>query len=157
MVDLTDEVAVTLADLTTWFKLKAQLAEVKGAEAMLRGRIFKFFFPTPTEGAKDNKFALKALGDTTGAVLQADHTINRKVDESELEALRDALLAAEDDEKNNLHGIDLDLTKLIKWKPEVSITEYRKLSEAQQAVFDRCLVITPGSPQMEIKIPKRPS
>jgi hypothetical protein len=148
MVDLSEQVAVTTEDLTTWFKLKKQLAEVKGAEAMLRGRIFKYFFPNPTEGAKDNKHP---LNDGTGAVLCADHVINRSVDEQQLEGLREAIAA----EGSNLP--QLDLTKLIRWKPELVLSEYRKLTEVERHAFDQCLVIKPGSPQLDITIPKRPA
>lgn len=145
MVNLTEEIAVTAEDLATWFKLKQQLAEVKGAEAMLRSRIFHHFFPTPTEGSKDNKCP---LNDGTGAVLQADYVINRSVDQAQLEGLREAMFA----EGSNLPQLHLD--QLIKWKPEVSITEYRKLTDEERNVFDRALIIKPGSPQLEIKIPK---
>lgn len=147
MVDISEQVAVTAEDLATWFKKKAQLAKLKGEEAMLRSRIFKFYFPNPTEGAKDNKVP---LNDGTGAILQADHVINRTVDEQQLEALREAMFA----EGSNLPK--LDLTKLIKWKPELSITEYRKLTPEERHVMDQALIIKPGSPQMEIKIPKTP-
>lgn len=147
MVDIAEQVAVTPEDLATWFKKKAQLAKLKGEEAMLRSRIFKHYFPTPTEGSKDNKVP---LNDGTGAILQADYVINRTVDEQQLEALREAMFA----EGSNLP--QLDLAKLIKWKPELSITEYRKLSETERHTLDQALVIKPGSPQMEIKIPKTP-
>lgn len=148
MVDLSEQVAVTREDLTTWYKLKEELARVKGSEAMLRGRIFRYFFPNPTEGAKDNKHP---LNDGTGAVLCADHIINRTVDEQQLEGLKEAMFAPD----SNLP--QLDLTKLVRWKPELVISEYRKLSEAERHAFDQCLVIKPGSPQLEIKIPKRPA
>lgn len=145
MSNLEEVVTVTAEDLATWFKKKAQLAKLKGEEAMLRSRIFKFYFPTPTEGSKDNKVP---LNDGTGAILQADYVINRTVDEHQLDGLKEAMFA----EGSNLP--QLDLTKLIKWKPELSITEYRKLSDEERLVLDRCLVIKPGSPQMEIKVPK---
>lgn len=148
MADLTDEVAVTLQDLANWFVMKKQLADLKGAEAMLRSRIFKHYFPTPTEGSKDNKVP---LNDGTGAILQADYVINRTVDQAQLDAFRAAM--AEPD--TELPQLELD--KLIKWKPEVAISEYRKLSDNERNVFDRCLIIKPGSPQMEVKIPKAPS
>lgn len=148
MVDLTEEVAVTQEDLKTWYELKQELARVKGAEAMLRSRIFKHYFPNPTEGSRDNKVP---LNDGTGAILQADHVINRTVDEQQLEGLKEAMFA----EGSNLP--QLDLTKLIKWKPELVKAEYNKLEEHERLVFDRCLVIKPGSPQLEIKIPKRPA
>ncbi len=147
MVDIAAEVAVTAADLVTWFKLKAKLAKVKGEEAMLRSRIFKHYFPAPTEGSRDNKVP---LNDGTGAILQADYVINRTVDEQQLEALREAMFA----EGSNLPK--LDLTKLVKWKPELVKTEYNKLNEEERHCFDQCLIIKPGSPQMDIKIPKSP-
>jgi hypothetical protein len=49
----------------------------------------------------------------------------------------------------------LHIDKLVKWKPEVAITEYRKLTEEERNRFDQCLVIKPGSPSLEIVIPKR--
>lgn len=152
MADLTEETAVTPAELSKWFLLKKQLGEVKSAEAMMRSRIAKFFFPTPDEGTNTHP-----LKDGTGANLKMVHNIDRKVDEGELEALREAMSAAEDDEKNNLHGLELDFTKLIVWKPELKIAEYRKLTEAQRQVFDRVLVVKPGMPQLDITIPKRAS
>lgn len=152
MVDLEDAQAVTPAELSKWYLLKKQLAEVKTAESLMRSRIAKFFFPAPDEGT--NTLPLK---DGTGANLKMIHTIDRKVDEGELEALREAMTAAEDDPQNNLHGLELDFTKLIIWKPELKIAEYRKLSEAQQQVFDRVLVVKPGMAQLDIVIPKRGS
>ncbi len=146
MVELQKETEVTYEDLVKLFKMQEELAAMKGAEAMLRKRVFAHYFPNPTEGSKDNKVP---LNDGTGAVLQADHKVNRKVDESELEKLKEAIKT----EGSNLPK--LPFTKLIKWKPEVSITEYRKLSEEDQQVFDRCLVVTPGMPEVKIVIPKR--
>ena len=150
---------VTLADIAQWYKLQAELAKLKSAEGLLRNKLFKHFFPNPKEGT--NNFELK---DGTGAVLKAKHNINRKVDEGEYQALRvaqnEAYATAEADQF--AQGVDgrpniprLPLDDLVKWKPEVSISEYRKLTEEERQYFDQCLVITPGSPQLEIAIPKR--
>lgn len=144
MTTLQELTAVTPEDLATWYKLKEQLAQVKAAEAMLRGRIFKHYFPTPTEGT--NTYDLK---DGTGALLKATHVINRDVDKGELDALRSAISA----EGSNLPALPLD--SLIKWEPKLSITEYRKLSDADRAIFDRCLIVKLGSPQVKIEIPKK--
>lgn len=152
MADLEEATAVTPAELSKWYLLKKQLAEVKTAESLMRSRIAKFFFPTPDEGTNTHP-----LKDGTGANLKMVHTIDRKVDEGELEALREALAKAEDDPKDNLHGLELDFTKLVVWKPELKIAEYRKLTEAQRQVFDRILVVKPGMPQLDITIPKRGS
>lgn len=145
MVDVTQETAVTMDDVKKWFLLKQQLAEVKAAEAMLRSRIFKHFVPAPVEGTNT-----VPLNDGTGAELKAVHVINRDVDQGELEALREAMFA----EGSNLPQLHLD--QLVRWKPEVVMSEYRKLPDAERQVFERALIIKPGSPQMDIKIPKRP-
>lgn len=152
MADLEEAQAVTPAELSKWYLLKKQLAEVKTAESLMRSRIAKFFFPAPDEGTNTHP-----LKDGTGANLKMVHTIDRKVDEGELEALKAALAAAETEEGSNLKGLELDFDKLIVWKPELKIAEYRKLSEAQQAVFDRVLVVKPGMAQLDIVIPKRGS
>ena len=120
MADLEEATAVTPQELSKWYLLKKQLGEVKSAEAMMRTRIAKFFFPTPDEGTNTHP-----LKDGTGANLKMVHTIDRKVDEGELEALREAMSKAEEDPTDNLHGLELDFTKLIVWKPELKIAEYR--------------------------------
>lgn len=135
---------VTAADMAHWYKLQQQLSTLKGEEAMLRARIFADCFPTPVEGT--NTFA---IADGTGALLKATHVINRSVDEGSLEALGKAIKTPD----SNLPK--LPLTKLVKWKPEVVIKEYRSLTEEERQVFDQCLIIKEGSPQMKIEIPKR--
>lgn len=146
MANVEAETEITYADLVKLFQMREQLATLKSAEAMLRKRVFAHYFPNPTEGSAENKVP---LNDGTGAILQADHKLNRKVDEGELEKLKLAINA----EGSNLPK--LKFSKLIKWKPEVAIGEYRKLSDEDRLVFDRCLVVTPGMPEVKITIPKR--
>lgn len=146
MVDVQKETEVSYDDLVKLFEMQQQLATLKAAEAMLRKRVFAHYFPAPTEGSADNKVP---LNDGTGAIIQGTHVLNRKVDEGELEKLKEAINA----DGSNLPK--LKFSKLIKWKPEVAIGEYRKLSDEDRLVFDRCLVVTPGMPSVEIKIPAR--
>lgn len=146
MVEVQKETEVTYADLVKLFKMQEELAALKAAEAMLRRRVFDHYFPNPTEGSKDNKVP---LNDGTGAIVQADHKINRTVDEGELEKLKLAIK----EEGSNLPK--LPFNKLIKWKPELSKSEYNKLSDDDKQVFDRCLVVKPGMPEVKIVIPKR--
>jgi hypothetical protein len=146
MTDLTEATQLTNEDLKRWYELDKQLKALKGAEAMLRSRIFKQFFKDPQEGSKENKHP---LNDGTGAILQATHNINRKVLIAELDALK----AAINEEGSNLPKLSFD--RLIKWTPEVVTSEYRALTEEERAAFDLCLDIKDGSPQLEIKIPKR--
>lgn len=149
------ENTVTVADLAEWYRLHEELGRIKSAEALLRGRIFKHFFPAPKEGTNN-----APLQDGTGAVLKGQHVINRSVDQGALDALRKAQSEAIERAKADGSGAPniplLKLDELVKYKPEVSITKYRELTEEERHHFDQCLVIKPGSPQLEIVIPKRP-
>lgn len=152
MAELTPP-TVTAADLARWYQLQKDLARIKSEEALLRSLVFKAFFPVPAEGTNS-----VPLNDGTGAVIKAQHVINRAVDVGSFDALRAAQTAAIEAEKTDgviANAPKLPFDKLVKWKPEVAITEYRKLTAEEQLYFDQCLVIKPGSPQLEIVIPKR--
>jgi hypothetical protein len=136
----------TYADIVTLAKLQIELSRVKAAEAMLRRRIADHFFPKPVEGSKENKYP---LNDGTGAILQMEHKINRKVLEAELDAYK----TASKEEGANLP--DLPWNKLIKYTPELVTAEYRKLTKEERAACDLVLEIKPGMPSLEVVIPKR--
>lgn len=134
----------TLADISAWFKLKLKLGEYKIAEAAARMRIARGYFAKPHEGT--NNFELSEIGDTAGGVLKLTHSIERKVDEA-------VLTQKEFQEEWKKQKIP---NTLIKWKPELSISQYRVLTEEQRKLVDTCLIVRDGSPQVDIKIPKRP-
>lgn len=145
---------VTAEDLKQWYLLHEQLGKLKSAEALLRGRIFKGMVKDPKEGTNT-----VPLNDGTGAVLKAQHVINRTVDVGTLDALKkaqaEAITTAAIDPSKAPNVPKLPFDELIKWKPELSITKYKELTAEERLYFDQCLVIKPGSPQLEIVIPKR--
>lgn len=152
MVEINPD-PVTPAELAQWYKLREQLAQVKQAEALLRARIYRHYFKDPKEGT--NNFPLE---DGTGAVLKAQRVIDRKVDVATFDALRK--VQEEQWGENRVPGATpgvplLKLDELVKWKPEVSITDYRKLTDNERRYFEQCLIIKDGSPQLEVTIPKR--
>jgi hypothetical protein len=124
-------------DLNTWSTMTQQLSALKAQEMLLRMKIFKGMFPTPVEGT--NKVPLSA-----GWILKATYPIGRKPQIDLLIAR-----AAELREK----GVPVDA--LIKSVPEVVIAQYRTLTDDQRHLFDQILEIKPGSPQLEITMPKR--
>lgn len=136
MVEIPADV-VTMEHLAQWYKMKKQLAELRFAESTLRKRIFGNFFPAPIEGT--NNFQL-----ADGYVLKAVYSIDRDVDVASLAALTDKFTEA---------GLRTD--SLIRKKPELVLREYRTLTAEQQALFDQCLVIKPGSPQLDIVKPAK--
>jgi hypothetical protein len=131
------ENTVTQEDLNTWNTMQEELGKLKSAESLLRAKIFKAAFPNPVEGT--NTYPL-----SQGWVLKATYPISRKVDETLLIAMAPELRAA---------GIVVD--DLVRVKPELTVGVYKKLSKEHRAFFDRVLEIKPGSPQMEIVLPKR--
>lgn len=129
---------VTQADIDAWWKMSQDLAKLKTSEMLLRMKIFNGVFKEPVEGT--NKFA---LGDQ-GWQINATYVINRKIDV--------ALLTAK---AAQLREQGLNIDTLIKQKPEVIVSAYKKLKPEEQALFDEVLDIAPGSPQMKIELPKK--
>jgi hypothetical protein len=144
MTDLTAVTEVTAEDLRKWYELQQRMAADKTAEALLRSRIYKQFFPTPKEGTNNHP-----LEDGTGAVLKAKRVVNRKVLEPELDAYK----SNSKEEGSNLPK--LPWNKLIKYEPKLSMSEYNKLTNDEKKACDMVLEIKDGSPQLEITIPKR--
>lgn len=149
------EDVVTPEQLAEWYEVQQELSRLKQKESLMRSRIYKFFFKEPKEGT--NKVP---LNDGTGAELKAQRVIDRKVDPGTLDALREAQRVnwGEGHQPGTLPNVPkLALDKLVKWKPELSVKDYRELSEEERIYFDQCLIIKDGSPQLEIVIPKRAS
>lgn len=136
MVAIPEDKA-TEQDLQTWYVMQEQLRKLKDQETALRKRIFKTYFPTPVEGT--NKFDLPYQ-----YVLKGTYPIDRKVDAPVLKANAEVFT-------EKLIRVDL----LVEWEPKLSVSQYRKLTEEQTAVFDRCLIVKPGSPSLEIVLPAK--
>lgn len=136
---------VTAEDLALWYRIHAELGKLKAQEGLLRRRIFDAYFPKPAEGTNSVD-----LNDGTGAVLKGTHKIQRDVDQGAYEAYR----TEQQREGSNLVQLPM-IENLVKWKPEVVLSEYRKLTDEERMAFDQCLIIKPGSPSLEIVIPKR--
>lgn len=131
----------SLAQVTEWYKAKTKLSDAKEREIQLRTPIAKGLFYDPKEGT--NSFDLVELGDAHGSVVKLVHGINRKVDEAVL-----TNMAKEFKDAKIPNGV-------IVWKPEVKLSVYRELTTEQRELFDQCLLISDGSPQLDIVVPKR--
>ena len=132
------ENTVTQEDLNEWAAMSKQLGELKSKEMLLRMKIFKGLFIDPVEGTNS-----VPLG-TEGWVIKAKYPINRKIDVALLTARAAELREA---------GIPVD--SVVRTVPELAVAEYRKLSEDMQKLFDTVMDVKPGSPSLEIVLPKR--
>lgn len=130
---------VTQKDLEEWYVLQDKIAKLKASEMLLRTKIFKFFFPTPVEGTNTAELP-------DGFALKGQYKIQRDIDQGAFEALKDRLREA---------GINAD--KLVRWKPELTMKEYRALTEEERQLADQFLIVKPGAPSLEIVQPKRKS
>lgn len=128
---------VTQQDLENWYNLQKELARVKVAEMLLRKKIFDYHFKAPKEGTNT-----KPLDD--GYALKGGYVINRNVDVALLTNFNEKLMAA---------GVSID--KLVKYEPKLAVSEYRTLTQEQRQLFDQVLIIKPGSPSLEIVLPKK--
>lgn len=128
---------VTQADLSAWYEMNQQLKKLKAQEILLRKKIFGAAFPTPEEGTNNYELA-------DGYVLKGKHTIQRDIDQGAFDAIKDKLRESK---------VNPDL--LVQYKPGLVLREYRKLTEEERLLFDQCLIIKPGSPALEIVLPKK--
>lgn len=123
-------------DLEVWYALSKELAELKAKEMNLRKKLFDAYFQEPVEGT--NKFPL-----ANGFALNGKYVISRTVDQALLQASMD-----------NLRSKQIIVDEVIRWKPELVISAYRKLTKEQLHAIDQCLDIKAGSPSLEIVFPK---
>lgn len=129
----TDELQ---ALLKKWDVLRKKVAAAEEEEKALRKTIAGLAFPKPKEGTNNLNLA-------NGFVLEIDHKINRTVDRAALDTFKDTL------ESN-----EIDISALIREKPELRVGEYKKLSDKQRMIFDNCLTIKEGMPGMKIVMKK---
>lgn len=132
------ENVLTQADIDEWVRLNNELKAIKDKEMLLRKKIFGCCFRQPVEGTNTYNLA-------DGWAIKGKYVLNRKPDI--------ALINVRAQELRSTYGINLET--LIKWSPELAITEYRKLSDEQRKAVDDCITITVGSPSIEIVQPKR--
>jgi hypothetical protein len=129
------ENAVTEKDIADWYILVDRMKKDKASEMLLRTKIFKHAFPAPTEGTNTAPF-------TNGFVFKGTYKLTRDIDEAVFATMAPQFFEA---------GINPN--KLIRHKPELAVTEYRKLTAEQQKLVDQALVIKPGAPSLEIVKP----
>ena len=131
------ENTVTMDDLIAWYKAKDELAKWKNIEALLRPKLFRHFFPDPEEGT--NTYVLP-----DGYQVKGIRTISREIDPGAWTAL-----VPQFQEKK------INAEALIKRKPELIISEYRKLTAEEIHLVDQALIIKDGMPSLEIKPPAK--
>lgn len=128
-----------------WRRAKDELDECKEREAALRRAVFEVKFPNKTEGTQRVELG---KGYKLKAVYPMTYNCGTKPDD--LAKVTNGLneLAALGEEAKFI------AQRVVKWMPEISITEYRQLKPEYKMIVDKFVTIKPGSPQLEIEEPK---
>lgn len=137
---MSEQSEITMKDLVEWEKLHNQLALLKAKEMDLRKRIYAHYFPAPKEGTNNHSLA-------EGYLLKAQRKIDRKVNQEDLLALAS--------EGGPFLQAGIDANSLIRWVPELEIKAYRALPDDKRIIFEQCLTIKDGSPQLDIVLPAK--
>lgn len=146
-----------LEDIDEWQLAKDELARVKAKEALLRSKVYTFLFTAPVEGTNYVQIA-------NGPKLKATRKIDRKPDQAQIDVMKKLTVGEMrtfltqlkidhtffEDSVPVVTALNIAVDKLLEYKPELVTKEYRELTAEQRAVFEMCLVIKDGSPQLEI-------
>lgn len=121
-------------------------AAAKAAEAAARARVRALLYPDSWDKEGTDKFELPG-----GWVLEVKRTINVKIEESQLQAIRESI------EKL---PVDPDTGEVptwegaLKFKPDLSLSGYNNLRDDVRVLLSEALEFTPGTPGVKVIPPK---
>lgn len=126
--------------LKDWHNIKAEAEKARvilAQEAELRKQVFAAFFDTPSEGTN-------TVDLPNGWKLKGVYKLDRKVDESSLDAVKEGMRVE--------MGVNPD--PLVKYTPSLVKSKYNGLTQEQKNFFDAALTIKPQSPTLELVQPE---
>jgi hypothetical protein len=134
--------------LLAWEKAKKALEVAKEDEMKARKASVAFMFDETTTGTQ--KVDLGG-GYVAKAVIKINYGFIKnedgKVDKRRIE------MALSKIEHNSAAG-ELIAERLVKWTPDLSLTEYKLLSEKDRKIIDAVIITTDAAPTLEIVAPK---
>lgn len=141
-----NETANRDAKILAWEQAVKALAAAKDAEAALRKEVLAEAFAFDPEALREGTENFE-LGN--GYKLKAVFKISRNLN-NENEAVDKVLSKIE---KTGPEGAFI-AERLVKWKPELSVSEYKKLPEKFKKLFDEVVTSKEAMPTLEIIAPK---
>lgn len=130
------------AAILEWLNSVKMLAAAKADEVTRRNAIVAMCFPNPTEGT--NNLVL-GNGYTLKCVVKYNYTMDK--DNAKVEAALEAIERLGDEGK-------FLSDRIVRWTPELSVTEYRELGPKYKAEIDKVVTIKPGQSSLELAEPK---
>lgn len=141
-----NETANRDAKILAWEQAVKALAAAKDAEAALRKEVLAEAFAFDPEALREGTENFE-LGN--GYKLKAVFKISRNLN-NENEAVDKVLSKIE---KTGTEGAFI-AERLVKWKPELSVSEYNKLPEKFKKLFDEVVTSKEAMPALELVAPK---
>ena len=141
-----NETANRDAKILAWEAAVKALAAAKDAEAALRKEVLAEAFAFDPEALREGTENVE-LG--AGYKLKAVFKISRNLN-NENEAVDKVLSKIE---KTGPEGAFI-AERLVKWKPELSVSEYKKLPEKFKKLFDEVVTSKEAMPSLELVEPK---
>lgn len=142
------EVTAEVRDATilAWRQSREVLAAAKETEMKLRKQVSDMLFPNAGKGTHRYD-----LGNGYGVKLA--QKFNYKLDRDRTEDALDKIeaISADPVEKALFENA---VSRLVKFTPELSQTEYKLLDPRAKAIIDTVLTITPAAPELTLEEPK---
>ena len=133
--------------LLAWDHAKKALDAAKVLESSLRQEVLKDFYDFG--GDSDLREGTENLELGNGYKLKATFKLSRKLENKNGET-QNAL-----DKIANFENGILYAERLVKWSPELSVSEYKKLPTEIRQVIDSCVTSKAATPSLEIVEPKK--
>ena len=137
--------------LLSWEESKKALEVAKEKEMEQREAVVAFAFDPNKESGTErielgNGYQAKAVKKVNyGFVKTEDGKLNKAAIDKALSKI----------EKTGPAG-ELIAERLVKWTPDLSLTEYKQLPEKLKSIIDEVIVTSEGAPTLEIITPKAP-
>ena len=129
------------ADVVAWHELHEQLTDLKARELQARQKVIaKYFADAKGDGTKTTD-----LG--RGFTLAATFRTSYSLDPDKAREAQDKIAAQGD------LGVEL-ATRVVRWKPELRVGEFKKLPPAFERIIRKALTISSGTPSLELREPK---
>ena len=138
--------------LLSWEESKKALEVAKEKEMEQRKAVVAFAFDPNKESGTErielgNGYQAKAVKKINyGFVKDAEGKLNKRAIDKALERI----------EKIGGPVGELIAERLVKWTPDLSLTEYKQLDEKYKKIIDEVIVTSEGAPTLEIIAPKAP-
>lgn len=140
-----ENIAERDAQILEWQEAVKALAKAKETESRLRAEVLSSCFSFGGDDREGTENVELGNGYKLKAVFKLYRRLNNKDD-----AVDKALTRIE---KSGPEG-EFIAGRLVKWKPELSASEYKNLPEKFKRLIDEVMTASPGTPSLELVVPK---